>query len=115
MRVFRHITTFWTSIGFNNKRDLSIAVKNTSSALKSSKVRFVWIKGVDWDRDVKGEIRKAAEVASVRPLERVPGYWYYNYQRGFQPDVVAESKAADGEKVILQLHGGGFFVSILFL
>ncbi|KAJ1308506.1 hypothetical protein OPQ81_004210 [Rhizoctonia solani] len=63
--------------------------------------RFIWVDGVPSELIV-GEIKRLAQVCGAQPA-RIPAY-------GFGKWDSARDLARDGEKVILNLHGGGYII-----
>ncbi|CAE6419388.1 unnamed protein product [Rhizoctonia solani] len=61
--------------------------------------RFIWVDGVPPEL-VVGEIKRLAQVCGAQPV-RIPAY-------GFGKWDSAQDPARDSEKVVLNLHGGGY-------
>ncbi len=67
--------------------------------------KFVWLEPIPDDL-FRGEIRRIADITGVEPA-RIPGYWLLKKKSTW-----AGPKAQPGEKAVLHLHGGAFYVSI---
>ncbi|KAG8691701.1 hypothetical protein FRC11_012452 [Ceratobasidium sp. 423] len=63
--------------------------------------RFIWVDGVPPELIV-GEIRRLARVCRVQPV-RIPAYGFGKWRS-------TRDRARAGEKVILNLHGGGYII-----
>jgi acetyl esterase/lipase len=70
-----------------------------------SKVKGVWIKGVD-ESLIRGEVKEMAEFASVKP-SRIPGYWYHVEGT---PIIGGTLSVDPRERVLYTLHGGAYVV-----
>ncbi|KAI0800115.1 alpha/beta-hydrolase [Fomes fomentarius] len=65
--------------------------------------KFVWLEPIPDDL-FRGEIRRVAEITGVEPA-RIPGYWLLKKKSTW-----AGGKAKPGEKTVLHLHGGAFYL-----
>ena len=79
------------------------------SSLKDAK--FCWIPPLAEAADGEpsllcGELRRVAEIAGVRPT-KIAGYWLLKKGAKWEGE-----KAKPGEKTVLHLHGGAFYVSL---
>ncbi|KAH7343934.1 Alpha/Beta hydrolase protein [Rhizoctonia solani] len=63
--------------------------------------RFIWVDGVSPELIV-GEIKRLAQVCGAQPV-RIPAY-------GFGKWDSAHDHARDSEKIVLNLHGGGYII-----
>lgn len=74
------------------------------SELPNSK--FVWVEGVE-EKSIQGPVRVWAKIANVKPT-RISGYW--QFKEGTPTTGTLQAK--DDEKVVYNLHGGAFVVSV---
>ncbi|CCO37735.1 Esterase [Rhizoctonia solani AG-1 IB] len=63
--------------------------------------KFIWVNGVP-DEFVVGEIKRLAQTCGAQSV-RIPAYGFGNW--GSSGDL-----ARDGEKIVLNLHGGGYII-----
>ena len=66
--------------------------------------KFVWVEGIP-DELFVGELRRLADITGARPQRR-PGYWLLKEGVAYPGP-----QARPGEKTVLHLHGGAFYVS----
>ncbi|KAI0642426.1 alpha/beta-hydrolase [Trametes meyenii] len=82
-------------------REPAPAVEVSDSRLTDAK--FVWIEPIPSEL-LRGEVARAAQLTDVRPV-RIPGYWLL--KKGSQ---WTGPKARPGEKTVLHMHGGAFYI-----
>ncbi|KZT01805.1 alpha/beta-hydrolase [Laetiporus sulphureus 93-53] len=97
------VNTLRTAIGIVFKTSIDFFCVNPESYAKSGEdVGLVWLDPIS-EFLIVGEIKQAAAVNAVVPV-RLAGYWYG--QRG--TDGMVGQSAGPDEKVIYELHGGGW-------
>lgn len=91
---------FTLQVGITDKPDPTREVPDN----ELTDAKFVWVNPIP-DELFNGEIRRVAEITGARPT-KIAGYWLY--KKGY---AWTGPRAKPGEKTILHLHGGAFYVS----
>ncbi|KAI8985770.1 hypothetical protein BD414DRAFT_65107 [Trametes punicea] len=76
----------------------------TEPGMTLKDAKFVWIDPIP-NQMLVGEVRRVAEINGVQPV-KVPGYWLLK-----KGSTWAGPKAKKGEKTLLHMHGGAFYVA----
>ncbi|TFK89326.1 alpha/beta-hydrolase [Polyporus arcularius HHB13444] len=98
VRTIRELWTLEVDID-DEKRDPSEEVPDS----ELTDAKFVWVDGIP-DKLFRGEVHRIADITNVHPT-RIAGYWLF--QKNY--DWIG-LRAKLGEKTILHLHGGAFYV-----
>ncbi len=99
VRTIRELWTLEVDID-DEKRDPSEEVPDS----ELTDAKFVWVDGIP-DKLFCGEVHRIADITNVRPT-RIAGYWLFQKNYDW-----TGPRAKLGEKTILHLHGGAFYVS----
>ncbi|KAI0362190.1 alpha/beta-hydrolase [Trametes cingulata] len=98
--AFRDLTGLTITVGLKTAHD----VPKSDDELKNARV--VWVEGLPEDSEAFcGEVRRAADVNGVKPA-RVPAYWFFKRDSAVHKDL----KAKAGERTVLHIHGGAFYL-----
>ncbi|TBU37772.1 alpha/beta-hydrolase [Dichomitus squalens] len=99
IRTMQELFSCKVKVKIGSGRDTLSAVPDSSL----TDAKFVWVEGID-EPLYCGEIRRLGDITGVRPA-RIAGYWLL--KKGAVWD---GPKAKPGEKTVLHLHGGAFYI-----
>ncbi|OBZ76418.1 Esterase [Grifola frondosa] len=102
IRAFQDLLVFSSKVGSVQKPSPTkeVADKELTNA------KFAWVEGIDEGSELFcGVLKQYAEKTGVHHV-RIPGYWLLKKGTKW----VGEGKAREGERTVLHLHGGAFYM-----